>query len=295
MPPQNPKMPKVKRKSENELGFKKIGPLVKQALVEDGAWYDRTTYATVPSGFKTRGEILAKGVGVLAGLPVVEQVFKTLDPRCRLKVLVKEGAKVKKGMVVARLQGYGRPLLSGERVSLNLLSRLSGIATLTRQFADKIKGPRLYDTRKTTPLWRVLERYAVCVGGGQNHRFNLAGHVLIKDNHLRLGGGVYTCVKVARKLYGKGEFIEVEVENFEQASEALRAGADILLVDNASPKTFGKILKLVKGKMQVEVSGGLTLKNIGRYNRLPVDRFSSGALTHSAPSLDFSIELYPLK
>lgn len=277
------------------MDFKKIRPLLKQALLEDDAWYDRTTYATVPARFPARGEVIAKGEGILAGLPVMAETFRLLDPKCRLKAIVKEGSRVRRGMKVAELRGFARPLLSGERVSLNLLSRLSGIATFTRQFADKIKGPRLYDTRKTTPLWRLLERYAVRVGGGQNHRFNLAGHVLIKDNHLRLGGGVYACVKAARKSYGKGEFIEVEVENFDQASEALRAGADILLVDNASPKTFDKILKLVKDKTQVEVSGGLTLKNIGQYSRLPVDRFSSGSLTHSAPSLDFSIELYPLK
>ncbi|HJT24472.1 MAG TPA: carboxylating nicotinate-nucleotide diphosphorylase [bacterium] len=278
-----------------DLDFKKIRPLLKQALLEDAAWYDRTTYATVPPRFPTRGEVIAKGEGILAGLPVMAESFKLLDKRCRLKPLVREGARVRRGMKVAELKGFGRPLLSGERVALNLLSRISGIATLTRQFAGQIKGPRLYDTRKTTPLWRALERYAVRIGGGQNHRFNLAGHVLIKDNHLRLGGGVYACVKAARKLYGKGEFIEVEVETFDQASEALRAGADILLVDNASPKTFDKILKLLKGKAQVEVSGGLTLKNISQYSRLPVDRFSSGSLTHSAPSLDFSIELYPLK
>lgn len=278
-----------------ELDLKKIRPLLKQALEEDGAWYDRTTYATAPTRFPARGEVIAKGEGILAGLPIMSEAFRLLDKSCRLKALVREGARVHRGMKIAELKGYARPLLSGERVSLNLLSRLSGIATLTRQFASKIKGPRLFDTRKTTPLWRLLERYAVRVGGGQNHRFNLAGHVLIKDNHLRLGGGVYACVKAARKLYGKGEFIEVEVENFDQASEALRAGADILLVDNASPSTFGKILRLVRGKMQVEVSGGLTLNNIARYSSLPVDRFSSGSLTHSAPSLDFSIELYPLK
>ena len=236
---------------------------------------------------------MAKADGVLAGLPVVQQIFQILDPRCRVKALVKEGAKVRKGMKVAKLEGFARPLLSGERVSLNLLSRLSGVATLTRQFADAIQGPRIYDTRKTTPLWRVLERYAVQVGGGQNHRFNLAGHVLIKDNHLSLGGGVYACVQAARKKYGPKEFIEVEVENFEQASEALRAGANIILVDNADPKAFQRILGLVKGKMQVETSGGLTLQNIKKYSRLPVDRFSSGALTHSAHSIDFSIELYP--
>ncbi len=283
------------RRPANGLDWAQIRPLLKQALLEDGAWHDRTTYATVSSRSPARGEVIAKGDGILAGLPVMAEVFKQLDSHCRLKALAREGSRLSQGLKVAELGGYARPLLSGERVALNLLGRLSGIATLSRRFADKIKGPRLYDTRKTTPLWRVLERYAVRVGGGQNHRFNLAGHVLIKDNHLRLGGGVYACVKAARKIFGKEEFIEVEVESFEQASEALRAGADLLLLDNSSPKVLEKILRLVKGKMQVEVSGGLTLDNIRKYSRLPADRFSSGFLTHSAPALDFSMELYPIK
>jgi nicotinate-nucleotide pyrophosphorylase (carboxylating) len=277
-----------------KLDTRQLLPLLKQALEEDGAFHDRTTAATIPPGLKAQGYILAKAEGVLAGLPVVQQVFLLLDKRCRVKALVKEGSKVRKGMKVAKLEGFARPLLSGERVTLNLLSRISGVATLTRQFANAVKGPRIYDTRKTTPIWRTLERYAVRVGGGQNHRFNLAGHALIKDNHLSLGGGVYACVRAARQKYGPKEFIEVEVENFEQASEALRAGANIILVDNADPKAFRRILGLVKGKMEVETSGGLTLQNIKKYSRLPVDRFSSGALTHSAPSIDFSIELYPI-
>ena len=267
--------------------------LLRQALKEDGAWNDRTTNAVIGRKVKARGELLAKSAGVLAGLPIFTEVFKILDKRFRLKSLKKEGDKVRPGMIVAKLEGPAAALLSGERVALNLLSRLSGVATLTRQFAEEVKGSRIYDTRKTTPLLRVLERYAVRVGGGKNHRFNLAGHVLIKDNHLRLGGGVFACVKAARKKYGTGEFIEVEVENFTQASEALRAGADILLVDNADPRIFNDILGLVKGKLQVETSGGLTLKNIGKYSKLPVDRFSSGSLTHSAPAVDFSLEFYP--
>jgi nicotinate-nucleotide pyrophosphorylase (carboxylating) len=279
---------------KSSLDFRALRTLLKQALQEDGVWRDRTTLAVITPNQKAKGDFLAKANGILAGLPVVEQIFKLMDPRCRLTPLKREGAKIKAGVKVARLVGPARALLSGERVALNLLSRLSGVATLTSGFAEKVKGSRVYDTRKTTPLLRILERYAVRVGGGQNHRFNLAGHVLIKDNHLRLGGGVYTCVKTARKKYGPSEFIEVEVESFKQAAEALRAGADIILVDNMDPRDFNAILKLVKGKMQVETSGGLTLKNIHRYSRLPVDRFSSGSLTHSAPAIDFSLELYPL-
>jgi len=278
---------------KHTLDVRALRPLLQQALREDGAWNDRTSQAVLPPGLKAKGELLAKAGGCLAGLPVFAEVFKLLDKRCRVKPLKKEGSNIQVGMVVARLEGPAPALLAGERVALNLLSRLSGVATLTRRFAEKVKGSRVFDTRKTTPLFRVLERYAVRVGGGRNHRFNLAGHVLIKDNHLRLGGGVYACVKAARKKFGPGEFIEVEVENFTQASEALRAGADILLVDNADPRIFNDILRLVRGKMQVETSGGLTLKNIGRYSRLPVDRFSSGALTHSAPAVDFSLEIYP--
>jgi nicotinate-nucleotide pyrophosphorylase (carboxylating) len=275
------------------LDLRKVRPYLKQALREDDAWQDRTSRATVPSGLKARGEVLAKSDGILAGLPVMAEIFKLLEKHCKFSPLRKEGTRVSKGMVVARISGPAQVLLAGERTALNFLSRLSGIATLTRKLADKVRGPRLYDTRKTTPLWRILERYAVKAGGGHNHRFNLAGHVLIKDNHLRLGGGVYACVVAARRKYGPREFIEVEVENFQQASEALRAGADMILVDNASPRTLKRILQLVKGKMFVETSGGMNLKNIRRYSRLTVDRISSGALTHSAPAVDFSIELFP--
>src|SRR5581483_12517994 len=232
--------------------FSIILPLLRSSLEEDGAWTDRTTKALIPSTLKARGEIVAKEPGVLAGLPVVERVFRLLDKSCRLEPLVKEGAKIRKGQVVARLAGPARALLSGERVALNLLSRSSGVATLTHKFTSLVRGARIYDTRKTTPLWRALERYAVRIGGGRNHRFNLAGHVLIKDNHLSLGGGVYACVRSARKKYGSNEFIEVEVESFEQASEALRAGADILLVDNADPTALKKILGLVKGKIEID-------------------------------------------
>ncbi len=276
-----------------KLDNRALRPFLRQALKEDGAWNDRTTRGVIPSGQMAKGAILAKSDGILAGLPLAAEVFKILDKKCRFRVLKKEGSRVRSGMKVAGLEGPAQALLSGERVALNLLSHLSGIATLTRRFAGRIKGSRLYDTRKTTPLLRSLERYAVRVGGGMNHRFNLSGHVLIKDNHLKLGGGVYPCVQAARRKYGRDEFIEVEVENFNQASEALRAGADIILVDNAPPQIFDKILKLVRRKMQVEISGGLTLKNIKKYSRIPVDRFSSGALTHSAPSVDFSVELFP--
>ncbi len=276
-----------------KFDWKSFRPFLRQALLEDGAWNDRTSKAVIANNLSARGEVIAKGKGVVAGLPLVAEIFKLLSPKCHVAILVAEGGKVRPGQKVALLQGPAQALLAGERVSLNFLSRLSGVASLTRQFRDILRSPRLYAIRKTTPLYRQLEHYAVRVGGGKNHRYNLAGHVLIKDNHLHLGGGIYGTVSAARLKYGLKEFIEVEVESFEEAQEALRAGADIILVDNTSPKDLARILKLVKGKMQVEISGGLTLKNIRGYSKLKVDRFSSGALTHSAPAIDFSIELYP--
>ena len=283
-----------------QLGIKNLGitfntlrKLLKFALLEDGAWHDRTTQATISPQLWARGEIRAKESGVLAGIPLVKIIYQLLDPRCKVTALKQEGVRFKKDEKVAVLLGPSRALLSGERLSLNFLSRLSGVATLTRQFSDQVGQDRIYDTRKTTPLLRSLERYAVRVGRGNNHRFNLAGHVLIKDNHLNLGGGVTACVKAARKKYGLQEFIEVEVENLKEALEAVESGADIILVDNASPKLFHEIIKKVRGRIQIETSGGLTLKNIRRYAKLPVDRFSSGSLTHSAPSIDFSMALFP--
>jgi nicotinate-nucleotide pyrophosphorylase (carboxylating) len=278
----------------SNLKLQSIRPLLRESLKEDGAWQDRTTKAVISFRAKARGELTAKAKGVVAGLPVAGEVFRLLDSRCRLKPLAREGSAVRSGQKVAELFGSAQALLSGERVALNLLSRLSGVATLTREFTKIVKGGRIYDTRKTTPLLRTLERYAVRVGGGQNHRFNLTEQILIKDNHLKIGGGVTACVRAARRKYGPKEFIEVEVENYDEASEALRAGANMILVDNADPRIFYDILKLVRGKMQVETSGGLTLQNIRRYSKLPVDRFSSGALTHSAPAIDFSLELFPL-
>jgi nicotinate-nucleotide pyrophosphorylase (carboxylating) len=277
------------------FGFSKasLDKLIRQALVEDGTGKDRTTLAVIGASQWAKGEIRAKEPGVLAGLPLVASILRLIDRRCRVEALRREGQEIRAETKVARLLGPAQALLSGERLSLNFLSRLSGIATLTRKFSKKLGVPKLYDTRKTTPLLRPLERYAVRVGGGKNHRYNLAGHVLIKDNHLALGGGVSKTVTAARKKYGPKEFIEVEVESFEDAMAAVKAGADLILVDNAAPALFKKIIKTARGRVQIETSGGLTLKNIGRFSSLPVDRFSSGALTHSAPSIDFSMALFP--
>jgi len=276
---------------KTNLPWKTVRPLLHLALEEDGAFADRTTLAIIPKSLKAKGVILSKGAGVLCGLPVVSEIFRLFSKSCSLKPLAAEGNRVKPGQAIALLEGPARAFLSGERTALNYLSRLSGIATLTRQMRELLGVDKLFDTRKTTPLLRLLERYAVRVGGGRNHRYNLRDHVLIKDNHLKLGGGVYPCVASARKKYGPHEFIEVEVETFEEAADALRAGADILLVDNASPALVKRVLVLVRGKAQVEISGGITKHNLRKFKGLAVDRFSSGALTHSAPSVDFSLEM----
>lgn len=279
---------------KTNLPWKAVRPLLRMALEEDGAFADRTTQATIPVNRRAKGWILAEGDGVLCGLPIATEIFHLLHKRCVLEALAQEGALVRTGQKVALLTGPAHGFLSGERTALNFLSRLSGISTLTRQMRKLIGVDKLYDTRKTTPLLRPLERYAVRVGGGRNHRYNLQSHVLIKDNHLKLGGGVFPCVTAARKKYGPKEYIEAEVETFEEAADALRAGADLLLVDNSSPSLVKRVLALVKGKAQVEISGGLTKANIRKFKGLAVDRFSSGALTHSAPSIDFSLEMEKL-
>ncbi len=277
---------------------KLLGPverkLLRMSLVEDGAFRDLTTLATVPRNLRARGVILARQPGVLAGLPVFQAVYRILDRSVRVKAKAREGASFRRDGVVAEISGPAGALLSGERTALNLLSRLSGIATQTRAFV-RAAGPgpaRIYDTRKTIPLWRSFERYAVRVGGGENHRFNLATHVLIKDNHRSLGGGVWAAVTAARKRWGRSAFLEAEVESELETREALKAGADALLFDNRSPAELRRLLRLVRGTGVVtEASGGLTLRTIGSYAATGVQRLSVGALTHSALPVDFSLEL----
>jgi nicotinate-nucleotide pyrophosphorylase (carboxylating) len=265
--------------------------LLASALREDSVRNDVTTLSCVKPDVRVLGVILAGQPGVLAGMPVLAALFKLLDPRVKLRPRLKEGGWFLKGRVVADIQGPARAVLSGERTALNLLSRLSGIATLTRAFVKAAGRPCIYDTRKTTPLWRSFERYAVRAGGGRNHRFNLSSHVLVKDNHRSLGGGVWAAVNAARKRMGNGALIMAEVESALQTREALKAGADMLLFDNRSPAELKRLLRLVPRGVACEASGGLTLDNIRAYARTGVERCSVGALTHSAPPVDFSLEL----
>jgi nicotinate-nucleotide pyrophosphorylase (carboxylating) len=273
--------------------------VVEAALEEDGARDDVTTRALVPPDQRGSATLLVKADGVLCGLPVVAATFAALDPSIRVEACVAEGARVAAGDVVARVEGPLAPMLSGERVALNLLQRLSGVATLTRRVVDTVAGldVRIVDTRKTTPGLRALERYAVRAGGGHNHRFSLGDAVLIKDNHLAAararGLTLGDTVAQARAGAPAGMRIEVEVTRVEEAREAVVAGADAILLDNMPPEEMRLAVQEIAGRAVVEASGGITLENVRAVAEVGVDVISLGALTHSAPALDLSLEVTP--
>ena len=267
------------------------------ALKEDIPWEDVSANAVVQTPCRGRAELLCKQDGVIAGLPVFARVFTLLDKQAEIVFNVKEGDEVKKGMLLAEVFGDIRAILSGERTALNFLQRMSGIATYTRATADLLKGTKtkLLDTRKTSPNLRVFEKYAVTVGGGNNHRFNLSDGVLLKDNHIGAAGGVRQAIEAARAYAPFVRKIEIEVETLGQLKEALSAGADIVMLDNMDDETLKQAVVLAKGKAETEVSGNVTKENIARLTSLGVDYISSGAITHSAPVLDVSLKnLRPL-
>lgn len=267
--------------------------LINRALAEDIGAGDITTLATVPSEQKACGAFLTKAPGVICGLPVIEEVFRSLDPSLLITIWTNEGSRVKLGDVVAEVQGSARSILSGERVALNLLQRLSGIASYTRLLVDRVEGlpVRIVDTRKTLPGLRFIEKYAVRAGGGHNHRFNLADAVLIKDNHIIAAGGIANAIRSARQLIPHTMTIEVEVENESQVREALEAKADIIMLDNMSPELMRQMVQLINGQALVEASGNVTEENIREVALTGVDIISVGALTHSADALDISLDL----
>lgn len=267
--------------------------LVKAALSEDIGVGDITTRAVVPAGMRGTSRILAKEDIVVAGLFIAEKVFKQLDRSIIFKSMLRDGDTVRKGGVIAAVSGRLAPILTGERVALNFLQRLSGIATLTSEFVKRIKGTRarLLDTRKTTPCLRLLERYAVRAGGGYNHRLGLFDSVLIKDNHIKAAGGVKKAVSRVNRMYHEGVPVEVEVTSLKEALEAVRCGADIIMLDNMDVPKIRKALKIIGKKSLVEASGGISLKNIRDVARTGVDFISIGALTHSARSVDISMEV----
>ncbi len=270
-----------------------IAQLVRAALAEDVGTGDITTAAIVPERKRGVARVVAGERMVVAGLDVMELVFKTVDSSIEFKKEVKEGATVRKGRTIATIKGRLKSILTAERVALNFLQRLSGIATFTRKFVDKLRGKEvnILDTRKTTPCMRVLEKYAVRVGGGLNHRFGLFDAVLIKDNHIAVAGGIEKAVKKVRRKYGKDKPIEVEAKSLKEVKEALRCGVDIIMLDNMSPDKVKKALSIISGKAVAEVSGGVNLDNIEEFAGTGIRYISIGALTHSARAVDISIEV----
>lgn len=266
--------------------------LVRSALDEDIGAGDRTSESVVPEGMLARGMILAKQELVLCGLEVARCVFRALDRDVHWESEASEGDRFFPGTVLASLAGRARPMLAGERVALNFLQRLSGIATLTRRFVDAVAGSpsRIRDTRKTTPLLRSLEKHAVSVGGGQPHRFGLDSGILVKDNHVRLAGSVRQAA--LRALAGAaGRPVEVEVTSLQELDEAIEAGAQMVLLDNFTPDQVREAMASVRGRVSIEVSGGITLANVREYADAGPDFIAIGALTHSAPSVDISMEV----
>ena len=237
-------------------------------------------------------ELICKQDGIIAGLEVFRRVFELLDASTTVEFFVKDGDRVKKGQRLGVVSGDIRVLLSGERTALNYLQRMSGIATYTRAIVDMLEGTgtKLLDTRKTTPGMRIFEKYAVKVGGGYNHRFNLSDGILLKDNHIGAAGGVKEAVAMAREYAPFVRKIEIEVESLEMLNEALEAGADIIMLDNMSIEDMKEAVKLCAGRAQTECSGNVTKENIERLAGIGVDYISSGALTHSAPILDLSLK-----
>lgn len=275
--------------------------LLDAALVEDRAREDVTTRALVPEGRMARAVVRAGAAGVVCGLPLAHRIAERFDKRLRFEECTADGERVRPGGAVARLEGPAASILAVERPMLNFLQRLSGISTLTARYVEAVAGTeaRVYDTRKTTPGWRALEKWAVRCGGGCNHRMDLAEQALIKDNHLALMGASRVRAAVERvRRANPGVPVEVEVEDMAQLEEALSAGPDMILLDNMTPDEVRRAVEFVREKSagarpQVEASGGITLQNVAAFARAGADRISVGALTHSAPAFDLSLEVLP--
>jgi len=270
-----------------------VEDLVRRALAEDIGAGDLTSGAVVPEGHRSRAAVVARERGVIAGLDCAEMAFRALDPGSEFERVLDDGREASPGSVVARVSGETRPLLAAERVALNFLQRLSGIATKTARCVAMLEGARttLLDTRKTTPGLRALEKYAVRVGGGCNHRMGLFDAVLVKDNHIRVVGGVREALERVRRSVGPTVTVEVEVEDLDGLLEALEAGADVVMLDNADEELVRKAVEAARGRAPLEVSGGVREEDLPRLAALGVEYVSMGALTHSARALDLSMEI----
>jgi nicotinate-nucleotide pyrophosphorylase (carboxylating) len=283
-----------------EIGWKrKAEELVDHALAEDWAWGDVTTQALIPADAEGKASFIAKSPGVVAGIEVVHLVFARVDPSLEFRALLHDGDKLQRGTEIATVEGRVGSILRGERVALNFLQRLSGIATETSRYVEAVRSTkaRIVDTRKTTPGLRFLEKYAVRAGGGQNHRVHLGDGILIKDNHLAAlrarGLNLKAVIDLAKKNAPHTLKIEVEVTTVEEANDAVEAGADIVMLDNMSVEEMLRAVKSVGGRVLLEASGGVTLENVMSVAETGVDLISVGALTHSVKALDISLELEP--
>ncbi|SFI95627.1 carboxylating nicotinate-nucleotide diphosphorylase [Thermoflavimicrobium dichotomicum] len=274
------------------MNWIQVKRIIREALNEDIGAGDLTTDALVPEGHRSSALFLAKQPGVIAGLPVIRLVFQELDPASELTCLVQEGEEVEKGTAIARITGSTRAILTGERVALNLIQRMSGIATITRQLVKKLEGLhcRVLDTRKTTPGLRILEKYAVRVGGGTNHRFGLSHGVMLKDNHIAMAGSLSRAVELVRKHVGHMVQIEVEADTLEQVKEALTLDIDAILLDNMDVETLKQAVQLINGKVWTEASGGITPETVREIAETGVDAVSLGWLTHSVKALDIGLD-----
>jgi nicotinate-nucleotide pyrophosphorylase (carboxylating) len=280
------------------IPFEKLDPslyreTVRRALAEDLGWGDVTTEATVGQNARARGALIVKTPCVIAGLDIAAEAFRQLDPAVQIKLRYRDGDRCEAGAVAAEIRGAAGPMLTAERTALNFVQRLSGIATLTRRFVDAAgNGITILDTRKTTPTLRALEKYAVRAGGGSNHRSGLDDGILIKDNHVRLAGGVAEAInrmKAARQEMP----VEVEAQSLADVDAALSAGADVILLDNLSIEDTRKAVARIAGRAKVEISGGVSLERMPELAKTGADYVSIGALTHSAPAVDLSFEIEP--
>lgn len=271
---------------------KKAIELIKEALIEDGVDNDITTLNLVSKDKMLTGSFIVKATGVVSGIDVAKEVFKQINPRIKMEILKANGTFVNRGDVIATIEGPMRDILRGERVALNFLQRMSGIAATTAKFVQELAGTncKILDTRKTAPLLRVFERQAVRDGGGENHCFNLSDRVLIKDNHIAASGSIQDAVSILRKAVGRGMIIEVEVETLDEFMEALNTSADVIMLDNMSNEVMKKCVELNEGKKKLEASGNMELKKVRSVALLGVDYISVGSLTHSYKALDISLK-----
>lgn len=275
-----------------------VDPLILGALKEDITSEDVSTNSVMRTPTKGEVDLIAKEDGIICGLQVFERTFTLLDAATKVEFFVQDGDSVKKGQLMAKVTGDIRVLLSGERTALNYLQRMSGIATYTRQMVALLEGSgiRLLDTRKTTPNNRIFEKYAVTVGGGNNHRYNLSDGVLLKDNHIGAAGGVKQAIEMAKEYAPFVRKIEVEVETLDMVKEAVEAGADIIMLDNMSTEDLKEAIAYINHRAEIEISGNVTKESVARIKDLGVDYVSSGALTHSSPILDISLKnLHPIQ